>query len=271
MSKFFINRPNFAWVVALFICWPGCWPSRAAGGPVPQRGAAADHHHRLSGRLGQGAGGVGDQRHRRVAQRRQNLLYFESTSNSNGVAEVTVTFAGTDPDLAQVDVQNRLKRPRRACPGGADPRAGRAGQRRFPADLRAHLQGRDGRTTALGDYAARNINNELRRVPGVGKLQFFASEAAMRVWVDPQKLVGYGLSIDDVNNAIRGQNVQVPAGSFGSAPGASEQELTATLAVRAPGHPRSSARSCCANPDGWCAWPTSRAWKSAGSYNLFRA
>ncbi|MFL4178186.1 efflux RND transporter permease subunit, partial [Pseudomonas aeruginosa] len=86
---------------------------------------------------------------------------------------------------------------------------------------------KDSDVTALADYAARSINNEIRRVPGVGKLQFFASEAAMRVWIDPQKLVGYGLSIDDVNNAIRAQNVQVPAGAFGSTPGSSEQELTA--------------------------------------------
>jgi multidrug efflux pump len=105
-------------------------------------------------------------------------------------------------------------------------------------------------------------------VPGVGKLQFFASEAAMRVWVDPQKLVGYGLS-STTCNAIRGQNVQVPAGSFGSAPGASEQELTATLAVQGTLDTRAFGRIVLrANPDGWCAWPMSRAWKSAGSYNL---
>ncbi|WP_163004505.1 efflux RND transporter permease subunit, partial [Pseudomonas viridiflava] len=70
------------------------------------------------------------------------------------------------------------------------------------------------------------------QVNGVGRLQFFAAEAAMRVCIDPQKLVGYGLLIDDINAAIRAQNVQVPAGSFGSTPGSSLQELTATLAVK---------------------------------------
>ncbi len=105
---------------------------------------------------------------------------------------------------------------------------------------------KDANVTALADYAARNINNEIRRVNGVGKLQFFASEAAMRVWIDPQKLVGYGLSIDDVNNAIRAQNVQVPAGAFGSTPGSSEQELTATPAVKGtPTTRRNSPPSCC--------------------------
>src|SRR5690606_4447879 len=84
----------------------------------------------------------------------------------------------------------------------------------------------------LADYAARNINNEIRRIPGVGRVQMFSSERAMRVWVDPSQLVGYGLSIEDVNRAIAAQNVQVPAGSFGEQPSTSEQELTATLIVQ---------------------------------------
>jgi multidrug efflux pump len=84
----------------------------------------------------------------------------------------------------------------------------------------------------LADYAARNINNNIRRVNGVGKLQYFGTEAAMRVWVSPEKLLSYGLSIEDINNAIRNQNVQVPAGSFGSRPADNEQELTASLVVK---------------------------------------
>ena len=88
------------------------------------------------------------------------------------------------------------------------------------------------RRLGLSDYAARHVNNEIRRVDGVGKVQFFGAEAAMRVWIDPQKLLGVGLSVADVNAAIAAQNVQVPAGSFGSRPGSPEQELTATLAVK---------------------------------------
>ncbi|WP_048822801.1 multidrug efflux RND transporter permease subunit TMexD, partial [Morganella morganii] len=167
----------------------------------------------------------------------KNLLYFESTSNANGIAEITVTFQpGTDPELAQVDVQNRLKKAEARMPQavltlGIQTEQATAGFLLIYA--LSYTDGdKDSDVTALADYAARSINNEIRRVPGVGKLQFFASEAAMRVWIDPQKLVGYGLSIDDVNNAIRAQNVQVPAGAFGSTPGSSEQELTATLAVK---------------------------------------
>src|SRR5256885_803031 len=85
---------------------------------------------------------------------------------------------------------------------------------------------------ALSDYAVRNINNEIRRVPGVGKVQFFAADVAMRVWVDPNKLLGYGLSMADVNAAIAAQNAQVPAGSFGASPAGPGQELSATIAVK---------------------------------------
>ena len=167
----------------------------------------------------------------------KGLLYFESTNNSNGTAEIVVTFEpGTDPDLAQVDVQNRLKKAEARMPQAVLTQGLQVEQTSAGFLLIYALSYKEGAqrsdTTALGDYAARNINNELRRLPGVGKLQFFSSEAAMRVWIDPQKLVGFGLSIDDVSNAIRGQNVQVPAGAFGSAPGSSAQELTATLAVK---------------------------------------
>ncbi|MEN5239635.1 MULTISPECIES: efflux RND transporter permease subunit [Pseudomonas] len=239
MSKFFINRPNFAWVVALFISLAGLlvipllpvaqYPNVAP----PQITVTATYPGASAKVLVESVTSVIEE----SLNGAKNLLYFESTNNSNGVAEVVVTFEpGTNPELAQVDVQNRLKKAEARMPQAVLAQGLQVEQSSAGFLLIYALNYQQGfekaDTTALGDYAARNINNELRRVPGVGKLQFFSSEAAMRVWVDPQKLVGYGLSIDDVGNAIRGQNVQVPAGSFGSAPGASEQELTATLAVQ---------------------------------------
>ncbi|HEM7588833.1 TPA: efflux RND transporter permease subunit, partial [Serratia marcescens] len=150
---------------------------------------------------------------------------------------VTVTFApGTNPELAQVEVQNRLKKAEARLPQavlnlGVQTEQASSGFLMIYA-LRYKADSARDDTTALADFTVRNINPEIRRLPGVGKLQFFDSEAAMRVWIDPQKLVGFGLSIDDVSNAIRGQNVQVPAGAFGAAPADGEQELTATLAVK---------------------------------------
>ncbi|WP_410953576.1 multidrug efflux RND transporter permease subunit [Pseudomonas sp. S1(2024)] len=238
MSKFFINRPNFAWVMALFISLAGLLVIPAL--PVAQYPSVAPPQISITATYPGASAKVLVESVTSIIEESLNgakgLLYYESTNNSNGVAEVLVTFEpGIEPDMAQVDVQNRLKKAESRMPQAVLTQGLKVEQASAGFLLIYALTskaGEGGDTTALADYAARNINNELLRVPGVGKLQFFSSEAAMRVWVDPQKLVGYGLSIDDVNNAIRGQNVQVPAGSFGSTPGASEQELTATLAVQ---------------------------------------
>ncbi|SDU84842.1 multidrug efflux RND transporter permease subunit TMexD [Pseudomonas sihuiensis] len=239
MSLFFIRRPNFAWVVALFISLAGLLAIPFL--PVAQYPNVAPPQITVTATYPGASAQVLTDSVTSVIEEElngaKNLLYFESTSNANGIAEITVTFQpGTDPELAQVDVQNRLKKAEARMPQavltlGIQTEQATAGFLLIYA-LSYKDGGKNDNTTALADYAARNINNEIRRVPGVGKLQFFASEAAMRVWIDPQKLVGYGLSIDDVNNAIRAQNVQVPAGAFGSTPGSSEQQLTATLAVK---------------------------------------
>ncbi|XSS66264.1 multidrug efflux RND transporter permease subunit [Pseudomonas sp. B11] len=239
MSDFFIKRPNFAWVVALFISLAGLLIISKL--PVAQYPSVAPPQITVSATYPGASAKVLVESVTSVLEESLNgakgLLYFESTNNSNGSAEIVVTFQpGTDPDLAQVDVQNRLKKAEARMPQAVLTQGLQVEQTSAGFLLIYALNYKEGAersdTTALGDYAARNINNELRRLPGVGKLQFFSSEAAMRVWIDPQKLVGYGLSIEDVSTAIRGQNVQVPAGAFGSAPGTSEQELTATLAVK---------------------------------------
>src|SRR5690606_35253637 len=165
----------------------------------------------------------------------KGLLYYESSSSSNGMAEINVTFEpGTDTDLAQVDVQNRLKRAEARLPQPVMQQGLQVEQASSNFLMIYALSYKDGDKDPVGlaDYAARNINNEIRRIPGVGRVQMFASERAMRVWLDPSRLVGYGLSVEDVNRAIAAQNVQVPAGSFGEQPGTSEQELTATLIVQ---------------------------------------
>ncbi|MFJ4371308.1 multidrug efflux RND transporter permease subunit [Pseudomonas japonica] len=236
MSKFFINRPNFAWVVALFISLAGLLVIPVL--PVAQYPSVAPPQISITASYPGASAKVMVESVTSIIEESLNgakgLLYYESTNNSNGVAEVMVTFEpGTVPDMAQVDVQNRLKKAEARMPQAVLTQGLKVEQASSGFLLMYALtSSTGGNITALSDYAARNINNELLRVPGVGKLQFFASEAAMRVWVDPQKLVGYGLSIDDIKAAILGQNVQVPAGSFGSTPGASEQELTATLAVQ---------------------------------------
>ncbi|WP_109513053.1 efflux RND transporter permease subunit [Pseudomonas ovata] len=239
MSQFFIKRPNFAWVVALFILLAGLIALPQL--PVAQYPVVAPPQITISASYPGASAQVLVDSVTSVIEEELNgakaMLYFESTSNANGIAEINVSFQpGTDPDLAQVEVQNRIKKAEARLPqpvltqGLGVEQASSGFLLIYALSYKGEAEGRN--TVALADYAARNVNNELRRVPGVGKLQFFASEAAMRVWIDPQKLVGYGLSLVDVTAAIRAQNIQVPAGSFGSTPGASGQELTGVLAVK---------------------------------------
>ena len=239
MPSFFIQRPNFAWVVALFISMFGLilipflpvaqYPNVAP----PQINIYATYPGASAQTLTNSVTSVIEEE----LNGAKGLLYFESSSNSNGVAEIGVTFGpGTDPELAQVDVQNRLKKaearlPQAVLTQGVEVEQTTAGFLMIYA-LKYKDSDASVDTTQLADYMARTINPEIRRIAGVGKLQFFAAEAAMRVWVDTQKLIGYGMSIDDVSNAIKAQNVEVPAGSFGAAPTPGKQQVTATLAVK---------------------------------------
>ena len=239
MSRFFIERPNFAWVVALFISLAGVLAIPSL--PVSQFPVVAPPQISITATYpGASASVVVDTVTSLIEEElngARDLLYFDSSSSSDGVAEITATFKpGKNPDLAQVDVQNRLKKaearlPRAVTQQGVQVEQASSG---FLMIYSLYYKGDDSGKDVVGlaDFAARRINNEIRRVPGVGRVQLFGSEAAMRVWIDPQKLVGYGLSVADVNAAITAQNVQVPAGSFGAAPGTVDQELSASLVVK---------------------------------------
>jgi multidrug efflux pump len=163
-----------------------------------------------------------------------HLLYF-SSSSSQGSATLTVTFQpGTDPELAKVDIQNRLKvveprLPRAVTQQGIQIEETSAGYLLF-VTLTATDERLD--TTALSDYLARNVVNELRRLDGVGKAQLFGAEHALRVWLDPSRLVAVGLTPADVTRAIAEQNVQVAAGSLGELPAPAGQELTAPVLIK---------------------------------------
>ncbi|MBG0790236.1 MAG: multidrug efflux RND transporter permease subunit [Desulfovibrionaceae bacterium] len=239
MSDFFINRPNFAWVVAIFISLTGLLAIPA----MPMEKYPQVAPPQISIRLvypGASASTITNSVVSQIEEElngAKGLLYYESTSYSNGTAEIVVTFQpGTDPDFAQVDVQNRISNaesslPQEVLDQGIGVEQASSGFLMVYA-LVYDEESKDKDSQILADILARNVNNEIRRVEGVGKVQFFGAESAMRVWVNPQKLLGYGLSIADVNQAIRAQNVQVPAGSFGSRPGGGEQELSATLMVQ---------------------------------------
>ena len=239
MPNFFISRPNLAWVVAIFIVLAGLLALPLL--PVSQYPNVAPPQISIYTTYpGASASTVVDAVTNVIEEElngAKGLMYFESSSSSQGTVEITVTFApGVDPDQAQVDVQNRLKKaearlPREVVQQGIQVEQASSGFLLiYEVSSQGQSQERD--VIALSDYAVRNINPELRRIEGVGKIQFFSSEAAMRVWLDPNKLVSYGLSVEEVNRAIAGQNLQIPAGSFGGLPGALGQELSATIAVQ---------------------------------------
>ena len=239
MTRFFIARPNFAWVVAIFICLVGLLAIPSL--PVEKYPQVAPPQ--ISIRVnypGASAKVLTDSVTNLIEEQlngAKGLMYYESSGASNGMAEITATFLpGTDPDMAQVDVQNRISKAESRMPQAVKQQGIEVEQANSGFLLIYSLGYKDGgkgrNQTKLADFAASNINNEIRRVPGVGKIQFFAFESAMRVWVDLEKLLIYDLSMADVNRAISAQNVQVPAGSFGARPSLSEQELTASLIVK---------------------------------------
>jgi multidrug efflux pump len=236
MPQFFIDRPVFAWVIAIFIALAGiiAIPQLpVARFPViapPSIGIFATY-------TGAAVQTVNDSVVTPIEKELssvKNVLYYESTVDSTGSANIMVTFKpGTNPELAQMDVQNRLKNAEPRLPevvrrSGVNVEAAESG---FLMVIT--LKSRRGETEelALGDYLTRNISEELKRVPGVGRVQQFGSERAMRVWVDPAKLAAYNLTMADVTGAITRENAQVSPGRVGDEPTVPGTKISTPLTV----------------------------------------
>ncbi|MFK0271750.1 multidrug efflux RND transporter permease subunit [Pseudomonas asiatica] len=236
MPQFFIDRPVFAWVVALFILlagalaipqlpvaqYPNVAPPQVEIYAVYPGASAATMDESVVSLIEQELNGA------------DNLLYFESQS-SLGSATITATFApGTNPDLAQVDVQNRLKVVESRLPRPVTQQGLQVEKVSTGFLLLATLTSEVGKLdeTALSDILARNVMDEIRRLKGVGKAQLYGSERAMRIWIDPRKLIGFNLTPNDVAEAIAAQNAQVAPGSIGDLPTRGTQEITANVVVK---------------------------------------
>lgn len=237
MAQFFINRPVFAWVIALFIILLGViaipnlpiarYPSVAP----PTVNISATYPGATPQAMNDGVISLIERELSGV----KNLLYFESSADTSGSASIVVTFKpGTDPDMAQVDVQNKLKAieprlPQVVRQNGLTVESAASGFLMIVG-----VKSDDGRfdETGLNDYMARNVVEELRRIEGVGRVQLFGAEQAMRVWVDPAKLTAYGLSMSDLSSAISQQNIQIAPGSVGASPTLLGQRVTEPLTVQ---------------------------------------
>jgi multidrug efflux pump len=250
MARFFIDRQIFAWVIALFILTMGSVSVRLL--PVAQYPTVAPPSISVSAFYPGASAQSLDDSVISVIEQEMNgspgLIYMESVAQANGSGQITLAFeTGTDPALAQVDVQNRLSRAAPRLPAAVTQQGVRVDKARSNFLLFTILSTTDGSfdPVALGDYASRNIVPEIQRIPGVGQALLFGTERAMRIWIDPTKLVGYGLGLNDVNNAIRGQNAQVSSGTMGDLPIVQGQQISATVVVNGQlDNARSSATSC---------------------------
>ncbi|HEY0955444.1 MAG TPA: efflux RND transporter permease subunit [Roseateles sp.] len=237
MAQFFINRPIFAWVIALFILVIGGVAVTQL--PIAQYPPVAPPAIQVSVTYPGASAQTLEDAVISIIEREMNgapgLIYMEASSQSDGSGSLTLNFEpGTNPDLAQVDVQNRLARATPRLPSSVIQQGVRVDKANpnFLLFTIVSSTNPDVDTTALGDYVARSLLPELQRVPGVGQASLFGTERAMRIWLDPAKLVGYRLSPADVNDAIRAQNAQVDSGAIGDLPNIPGQTVAATVVVR---------------------------------------
>ncbi|MEJ8826289.1 efflux RND transporter permease subunit [Variovorax humicola] len=236
MAKFFIERPIFAWVIALFIIVMGSVAITQL--PISQYPPVAPPAIVVTAAYPGASAQTLEDSVLAVIEREMNgspgLIYMESVAQADGTGTITISFeTGTNPDLAQVDVQNRLSRATPRLPAAVTQQGVRVDKSRSNFLLFTILASDNPAidTTALGDYAARNVVPELQRLPGIGQAQLFGTERAMRIWIDPTKLQGLNLSTGDVNAAIRAQNAQVSSGSIGDLPNITGQSIAATVVV----------------------------------------
>ena len=236
MAPFFIDRPIFAWVIALFVLALGGVAIKQL--PVAQYPTVAPPSIVLTAVYPGASAQTLEDSVISVIEQEMNgspgLIYLESVSQANGVGQITLTFeSGTDAALAQVDVQNRLARATPRLPAAVTQQGVRVDKARANFLLFTILSSDNPAfdPVALGDYASRAVLPELQRIAGVGQAQLFGTERAMRIWIDPAKLVGFNLTPADVNNAIRAQNAQVSSGTIGDLPIVKGQTIFATVVV----------------------------------------
>src|SRR5258707_909318 len=234
MSKFFIHRPIFAWVIAIVLMVTGALAIRSL--PIAQYPAIAPPSIAVDVTYPGASAKTLEDTVTQVIEQKMNgidhLRYLASTSDSAGKATVTPTFhAGTNPDIARVKVQNKLQLALPLLPQEVQKQGVSVTKsvKNFAAAVA--FVSTDGRLSGadLGDYIASSVQDQISRVPGVGDVQLFGAQYAMRVWLNPDQLNNYQLTPLDVSIAIQAQNAQVSAGQLGGAPALPGQGMNATL------------------------------------------
>lgn len=237
MPKFFINRPIFALVIAIMVMLAGLLAIKTL--PVSQYPPIAPPQITINAMYpGASAQTVQDTVTQVIEQKLNgidNLIYMSSTSDSAGAVAINLTFkAGTDPNIAQVQVQNKLQLATPLLPQIVQRQGIQVVKSTKNFLLIVGLVSEDGSMdrNALNDYMVSNIQDIISRVEGVGELQLFGFQNAMRIWLNPAKLNNFHLTSNDVMAALQAQNAQISAGQFGGTPAAEGQQLNATITAR---------------------------------------
>ncbi|TKB49164.1 efflux RND transporter permease subunit [Ferrimonas aestuarii] len=234
MALFFINRPVFAWVLAILVMLAGVLSIIAL--PVAQYPPVAPPAIQVTAFYPGASAKTAEDSVTQVIEQQMkgldNLMYMASTSDSFGNITTTLTFAnGTDPDIAQVQVQNKLSAATPLLPVEVQAQGVKVEKAATSFLMVLGFVSEDGSmdNADLADFIASSVLDPLSRVDGVGQTQLFGAEYAMRIWLDPFKLESYNLMPSDVIAAVQEQNAQVSAGQLGASPAQPGQELNATI------------------------------------------
>ncbi|PWC18083.1 efflux RND transporter permease subunit [Brenneria corticis] len=234
MANFFIDRPIFAWVIAIVVMLAGALA--IVNLPIAQYPTIAPPAIEITATYpGADASTLQDSVTQVIEQNMNgidNLMYMASSSDSSGTVQITLTFeAGTDPDIAQVQVQNKLQLAMPLLPQEVQQQGVNVQKSSSSFLLIAAFISEDGKMTQqdIADYAAANVLDPISRTNGVGDAQLFGAQYAMRIWLDPNKLNNYQLTTGDVTSAITVQNNQIAAGQLGGSPPVAGQQLNASI------------------------------------------
>ena len=237
MARFFIDRPIFAWVLAIIVMLAGAISVLTL--PIAQYPAIAPPAIAITANYpGASAKTLEDTVTQIIEQKMKGLdrlSYMASTSESSGTVTITLTFEnGTNPDTAQVQVQNKLSLATPLLPSEVQQQGITVTKSATNFLNVLAFTSEDGSMSGsdLSDYVAANVQDAISRVEGVGDTTLFGSQYAMRIWLDPDKLNSYSLTPLDVKNAIQAQNVQVSSGQLGGLPAAENQQINATITAQ---------------------------------------
>jgi multidrug efflux pump len=237
LAQFFINRPVFAWVISIAIMLAGLASITTL--PIAQYPNVAPPTVNISATYSGASAETVENSVTQILEQQltglDGLLYFSSSSSSSGRSSINVTFEqGTDADIAQVQIQNKIQQVTANLPTSVQQNGVTVKKSNSDFLMVAAIYDETDKDSAndISDFLVSSVQDSVSRVNGVGSLQVFGAQYAMRVWLDPLKLASYKLMPSDVSSAITAQNTQVAAGSLGAYPVEQGQELNVTVTAQ---------------------------------------